>query len=59
MKRDFRQIQMNLCDTDLTNNLSKKVKIFTEMRSDSVPYYAFQAVIVEEKAGLLTYFKHP
>ena len=53
LQRDFRQIQMNMPDTVLTNDLLKKVKKFTEMRSDSVPFYAFQAVIVAEKAGLV------
>ena len=55
LKRDFRQIQEHRTDTVLTNDLLGKVKTYTEMRSDSVPFFAFQAVTVAEKAGLVSH----
>ena len=54
LKKDFKQIKVRQADTVLTNNLLGKVKIHTENRNDSAQFYAFQAVIVAEKAGLVS-----
>lgn len=54
LKKDFRQIQAHQSDTVLANNLLGKVNKYTENRNDSARIFASQAVIVAEKAGLVT-----
>lgn len=54
LEKDFKQIQVRQADTVLTNDLLEKVKKHTENRNDSAQFYAFQAVIVAEKAGLVS-----
>ena len=55
LKRDFRQIHTNQADMVFTNKLQEKVKKYTETRNDSAQFFAFQAVIVAEKAGLVSH----
>jgi len=55
LKKEFRQIQVTRADTVITNGLLEKVKKHAEMRSDSVPFYAFQTILVAEKAGLVSH----
>ena len=54
LKKDLRQIQVHKSDSDLGNKLLEKVKKYTEARNDSAQYIAFQAVVVSEKAGLVS-----
>lgn len=55
LRKDFKQIQIHQSDTVLTNNLLEKVNKYTENRNDSAPIFALQAVIVAEKAGLVSH----
>jgi signal transduction histidine kinase len=54
LKRDFEQIQLQQTDTAMTINLLKKAKICTEKRNDSTMFYAFQAIVSAEKAGMVS-----
>jgi two-component system, NarL family, sensor kinase len=55
LKKDFRQIKMNQVDTVLTKVLLGKVKRYTEIRNDSAAFYAFQTIILAEKAGQVSH----
>lgn len=54
INRDFNQIKPNWADTVSTNQILQIAKTYTRNRNDSAVFYAFKAIIIDEKSGLIS-----
>lgn len=54
LKQDFRKLKVISADTAAVKQLLVKTQRYTQNRNDSAEFFAFQAITVSEKAGLVT-----